>query len=171
MKNISTRDITLIAVFGVLLTLQEELLAFIPNVSLTVFLIVLYSKVFGTKRTLLILVIHVALDNFIMGNMSPIFVPCMYVGWALIPILLNTVFKNASKTIHLALLGAMFSFLYCWIYIVPAHYAMGVSYSAYILSDILFEVILAVSSFLSILWLYDPCYRILSNLYNERTQS
>ena len=47
--KLSTKDIVLIGAFAAVLLIQKELLAFIPNVSLTVFLIVLYSKAFGMK--------------------------------------------------------------------------------------------------------------------------
>ena len=46
------------------------------------------------------------LDNIIMGNMGLIFVPFQYIGWALIPLLLCTVFKRVNDPLRLALLSA-----------------------------------------------------------------
>ena len=50
-----TKDLTIIAVFSAILFVQELALSFIPNVQLTVFLLVLYSKVFGLKKTFIII--------------------------------------------------------------------------------------------------------------------
>ncbi len=111
MKKITTRDIVEIGVFAAILLLQKELMSFIPNVSLTVFLIVLYSRVFGRRKTLFILLVYVLLDNMIMGNMGLIFIPFQYVAWAVIPVLLTTVFKDVNDPLRLALLAALFSFL------------------------------------------------------------
>ena len=162
--KLSTKDIVLIGAFAAILLIQKELLAFIPNVSLTVFLIVLYSKAFGMKKTLFILLVYVLLDNIIMGNMGLIFVPFQYIGWALIPLLLCTVFKRVNDPLRLALLSALFSFLYCWIMVIPGVIVMHVSAGAYLAADITFELILAASSFVSVLLLYKPCYRVLSAL-------
>ena len=163
-KKLSTRDIVLIGVFAAVLLLQKELLAFIPNVSLTVFLIVLYSKVFGRRKTLFILLVYVLLDNMIMGNLGPLFIPFQYAGWALIPIMLTTVFKGVRDPLRLALLSALFSFLYCWIMAVPGVIVMQVSLPAYLAADLSFELALAASSFVSVLLLYKPCFRVLSSL-------
>ena len=162
--KLSTKDIVLIGAFAAVLLIQKELLAFIPNVSLTVFLIVLYSKAFGMKKTLFILLVYVLLDNIIMGNMGLIFVPFQYIGWALIPLLLCTVFRGVHDPLRLALLSALFSFLYCWIMVIPGVIVMHVSAGAYLAADITFELVLAASSFVSVLLLYRPCYRVLSAL-------
>ena len=165
MKSLKTADIVIIPVFAVILTLQEELLTFIPNVSLTVFLIVLYSRVFRTHRTMLLLVVYVFLDSLLMGSINPLFIPFTYLGWSLIPLCLNTIFKGASKSVQLAFLGVLFSFLYCWIYIIPNLMVMGINLKAYLAADLPFELTLAATSFLTILWLYEPCYKVLNDLY------
>ena len=62
-----TKDITLIALLTVILFLQEQILSFIPNVQLTVFFFVLYSKKLDFVKTILIGMIYVILDNIIGG--------------------------------------------------------------------------------------------------------
>ena len=70
---LATKDITLIALLTTLLFVQEQALVFIPNVQLTVFLIVFYSKKLGFLRTSLIVAIHVVLDNLVMGSFNLIY--------------------------------------------------------------------------------------------------
>lgn len=156
--------------FAAILLLQKELMSFIPNVSLTVFLIVLYSRVFGRRKTLFILLVYVLLDNMIMGNMGPIYIPFQYVAWAVIPVLLTTVFRDVNDPLRLALLAALFSFLYCWILVIPGCIVMNIGVKAYLAADISFEVILAVSGFVSVLLLYRPCYKVMIRLMNETNE-
>ena len=155
-----TKDIVLIAFFAVILFVQEEIFTILPNIQLTVFLLVLYSKKLGVKRTSFIIMIHVLLDNLVLGSFHLFYVPFMFIGWILIPILLNTVFKNVEQSFQLALLGILFSLLYSWIYIIPQVLFYQVNWIGYLFADIVFEILLAASSFISILWLYDPCAKI-----------
>ena len=109
---IYTRSITLIALFTALLFIQEQLLSFIPNIQLTFFLIILFSKKLKPIESILICFIYVILDNLALGNSYFIFVPFMLLGILIIPLSLNTIFKKVESNFHLALLGILFSFIY-----------------------------------------------------------
>ncbi len=153
-------DMALIAMFSAILLIQEEALTFIPNVQLTVFLLVLYSKRLGFVKTSIIVIIHVFLDNLVMSSFSLVWTPAMFVGWLLIPLVICTVFRKVENFIVLAIAGAILSFTYCWCYILPNYLVMHIMPLKYLEGDILFECILALSSFVSILFLYIPCKMI-----------
>lgn len=161
--TMTVKDMALIAMFAAILFIQEEALTFIPNVQLTVFLLVLYSKRLGFVRTSIIIIIHVILDNLVMGSFSVIWTPAMFVGWMLIPIVICTIFRKIDNFIILAIAGALLSFTYCWCFILPNYLVMHINPLKYLASDILFECILAASSFMSILFLYIPCRKIFIN--------
>ena len=163
---IKIKDITVIAFFAGILFIQEQLLSFIPNVQLTVFLIVLYSKVFKLWQTLLIILIHTLLDNIFMSSFSIYYFPFMLLGWSVIPIIINLFFKKNDNPLTLAFVGMGCSFIYCWSFVIPTAIFTNASIVAYLIGDITFEIILAISSFLSILWLYNPCYKLLIKLFN-----
>ena len=158
------KKITIIAVFSAILFVQEEALTFIPNVQLTVFLLILYSKVFGFKDTVIIVCIHTLLDNIVMGSLNILYFPFMLIGWLLIPVTTCTLLKKCDSNLILAVFSIFFSFIYCWIFMVPNIIFYSINIKAYLLSDILWEIILATSSFLTTLWLYRPCASILSKL-------
>ena len=160
------KDITIIAFFAAILFVQEQLLTFLPNVQLTVFLILLYSKVFGLTKTLIIVLFHTILDNLVMGSFSIYYLPFMLIGWMIIPIVTCLFFKKTENTIVLALIGAVCSFVYSWLFAIGQVLLTDVSLLVYLASYVTFEIILAVSSFLSILWLYKPCYKLLVKLKN-----
>lgn len=169
--HLATKDITLIALLATLLFVQEQALSFIPNVQLTVFLIVLYSKKLGFIRTSIIVIIHVLLDNLVMGSFNLIYTPFMFLGWLQIPILMCTIFKKVESNIALAFLGILFSFIYSWIYIIPNCIVLSVDFISYLIADILFEIILALSSFLSILLLYNPIGKVLDKVLPDYLNS
>ncbi len=167
MSNNKVRDITIIALFSAILFVQEQIISLIPNVQLTVFFIVVYSKVFGLKRTLIIILIHTILDNLINASFSLIYLPFMLIGWSIIPIVICTIFKDTENPIVLAIVGVGCSFIYCWMFMIPNWLLTDVDIWAYFINDIIFEVILAISSFLTILWLYKPCTKLLIKLINK----
>lgn len=72
--------------------------------------------------------------------------------------------KKCDSNLILAVFSILFSFIYCWIFMVPNIIFYSINIKAYLLSDILWEIFLATSSFLTTLWLYRPCVSILSKL-------
>ena len=163
----SVKDITLISIMTTILFVQEYLLTNIPGVQLTVFLIVLYSKKFGLVKTSLIVILHVLLDNFVMSSFSLMYTPAMLVGWLIIPLTLCTIFKKIESPISLGLLGVLYSFIYCWLFIIPNYIFFNINPIAYFLSDIIFEIILAVCSFAGILLLYKPSSKVIDLVLEE----
>ena len=164
----STKDIAIISALTAILFVQEQLLTSLPGVQLSIFLIVLYSKTLGLAKSSIIVVLHVLLDNLYMGSFSVMYTPSMLVGWLLIPITLCTIFKNVESPIILGVLGIIYSFVYCWLYMIPNYLIAHIDPIAYLISDIIFEIILAVCSFLTIILLYKPCKKAISLLLNDK---
>lgn len=162
-----TKDIVLVAILATILFAQEQVLLFLPSVQLTFFLIILFSKALGLKRASLIVIIYVFLDNMFMASFNMVYTPFMLVGWLIIPISLNTIFKEVNDSFNLALLAILFSLLYCWIYIIPATIIMDMPFIPYLMADIPFEIIMCISSFITTLWLYDPCIKVFKKLYQN----
>lgn len=166
------KDITLMALLTAILFVQEQAFTLLPNIQLTVMLLVLYSKVLGLKKTTFIILVHTLLDNLVMGSFNLYFIAFMLAGWLLIPLLLTTVFKKVESTIALAFLGILFSFLYSWV-MAPASLIIQDALTlplliAYLQIDIWWEILLAMSSFLTILWLYEPLYMMMKNLETKQ---
>ena len=154
-----TKEIVIIAFLAAILFVQEQVLTFLPNIQLTVFLLILYSCCLGLKKTLLIILIHVLLDNLVMGSFNLVFTPFMFIGWSIIPFVLHKM-KHVS-VMQLALLSIVFALLYSWIYIIPNVLVYQFDFVAYLMADLPFELLLAMSSFITTLWLYEPCEKVL----------
>lgn len=165
---ITVRDITLIALLSVVLFVQEEALTLIPGLQFTVFLLVFYSKKLGLWRTSIIVLIHVFLDNLVIGSFSIIYTPFMFVGWIVIPLTICTVFKKIESSWLLAILGAIYSFVYCWVYFIPDCLIIGIQFIPRFMSDIFWEILMAAMSFLSLLFLYRPLSKVLDPLIKRQ---
>ena len=116
------------------------------------------------KNTLIIVVIHVLLDNLVRGSLNPIYMLTMMIGWGLVPVLLSTVFKKINDSLSLAFCGIIFALIYSWLFVLVNTILFQMNFWTYLKADIIFEVALAASSFLSILWLYQPCSRVFDKL-------
>ena len=171
----SIKDIVLIAACISIVFVQEQILSFIPNIQLTVLLLVLFSKKLGFIKTTIIVFIHSLLDCLITGSLNLYYFPFMILGWLSIPLICCTLFKKINSSLILGIAGIMGSLIYSWIFIIPniivANSTINLSIIIYYLvADLPFEALLACSSFLSIVWLYNPCSKvfddILSKFYN-----
>lgn len=162
----SVKEITITAILAAILFIQEQALMWLPNIQLTVLLIIVYCKAVGMKRTTVIVIIHTLLDSLLWGFDLRYFLP-MLGGWLLIPLSLGTVFKNVESPITLAILGAIYAFIYSWLFSIPYLLISKSAFLGYLAADIPYEVILAASSFITILWLYEPLKNILVKLDNE----
>lgn len=165
--KMNTRDITIISILSVILFAQKELLSFIPNVSLTVFLIVLFSKKMGFFRTLIIVVVYCLLDILVTGSFNIIYNPFMLIGLSIIPLIINLFFKNNDNTIILSILAGLFSLVYCWIFIIPSVFIYQMDLIIYLINDIPFELVFLVSSSISTLLLYKPCSTLFDKYINS----
>ena len=159
------------AMFTAILFVQEEALTFIPNIQLTIFFIVLYSKKLGFFRTSIIVLVHVILDNLVMGSFSLLYTPAMFFGWMLIPVLFCTICRKTENPLILACLAGFCGFLYCWSFILPNYLLMKIDPLVYLASDIVFEAILAACGFLTVLILYKPCSKLFDKFCLTRSTS
>ncbi len=158
-------DLVIISILTTILFVVEQVLTFIPNVQLTFLLIIIYSKVLKTKKTLFIILIHVLLDNLFMGSFNFMFIPFMFIGYSVIPITLNLI--KIESEIKLAFISVLFSFIYCFLFLIPSVITTGIKISDYLIADIPFTCILSISSFITVLWLYKPLSNKLIELTNK----
>ena len=168
--NRSIRHITLAAMLLAVLYVQELLLSGLPNIQLTVVLIMVYAAVLPLSLSLPIVIGYVLLDNLLFGTISLIYTPAMFFSWMLLAI----VAKLLSKKSFYAILGfaVLFAFLYGWSFIPANIMVQGITnFWPYLWADLPFELIMALSNFVSVLLLYRPLKSILKNLYEPSSSS
>lgn len=170
-NKFTVKDIALVAVLTSILFVQEQLLTFLPNISFTIFLMFLYSKKLGFIKSSIIILIHVFLDNLLHSSFSIMYFPFMLLGYMVIPTVTSIFLKKVNAPLLLSLFGILFSFIYCFSFFIPNALFLEIDMLAYFISDIPFELLLAASSFLSILWLYKPCSNLIDKLYQKENSN
>ena len=159
------KDLVLISILSSLIAVLEFALAFIPNVQATFLLLILICNKFNFKKSLVLILVYVLIDNLLMSSLNPIFMIFQYIALLPIPVLLK-LFKTSNVN-KLSLISIPISFLYCFILIIPAVLITKVDLKVYILADIPFELILVFVNILMIEILYNPLDKVLTTLLNN----
>jgi len=169
-KKITIKDICLMALFTCVMFGLEEAMSFLPNIQLTVFLMILYSKTFGLGKTSIMVCLYCLLDSLFMGAINPIYTTFLLLGWLIIPLVTCTLFKKTENNIVLAFVAMLYAFLFSWIMIIPSCIIMKVGFWTYFVADMPFELLLALSSFLSTLLLYNVLKKLMDKLLNKEKE-
>ena len=162
------KEIVKLSLLSALLIVQKLVFSFLPNISLTVFLIILFSKKLNMLENIIVLLIFTVVDNIIMGSF--IMMPFIFIGWVFTPIIIKTLFKKANSPISLSFISILSCLFYVLIMFLFTVIVYKVDPLVYLANDIVFDLILISSSFLSVLWLYKPVehiYTVLERKYYE----
>jgi len=158
---IPLKRLILIAMAVTIIFVQEQLLMFLPNVQLTTLLIILFVTVFKFKESVIMIVVYVLLDNLFLGGLNPFTMGAMLAAWMLIPIAWHTVLGKTRNVQALAIFGFVFGFVYGFVFIPFTMIQTEVfELWPYMLADLPFQGIMATTNFLTVLWLYEPLYKV-----------
>ena len=164
-NKITVRELCVLAFMSVLLFVQEELFVFIPNFQFTFLLLAIYVSVFGFKKTSLIIFAHVLLDNIYMGSLTPIVMIPMWLGYM---IYIGIIWLLKNKNIWLLTLGGILgAYIYCMLFLVTNIVFLEIDVYHYWLADIPFEIMLMSTIAFTMIYLYKPLRRKLSELWNK----
>ena len=162
-KTMSIKRLVRIAIFAAALFVQEYILSFIPNVQLTQCLIAVYYYTFGLFDTIIIIIIHIFLDNLIMGAFNLIYTPAMFIGWITLPLLLHLFRKNQNVFFSASLVsihGIIYSFWFVFISVL----VLDIPFWTYFISDISFEIALILNGFITTLLLKNKLVKLLKKV-------
>lgn len=153
----TTKKLLMIA-FAISITfVQEQMLLLLPNVQLTVLLIFLFVSVFTYKESLIYIIGYVLLDNLYMGGFNLFYMIPMLFAWSLIPLAYHTVLKRTTSESKLAVAALLFGFIYGWSFIPFNMIQMGIdNFWVYLSADVTFEIIMAVTGFVTVYYLFKP---------------
>ena len=167
-KN-SIRSIALVAMLLAILIIQEEFLIFIPNVQLTVILIIVYAQFLDDKELYPLVIAYVIIDSMIMGGLSFMYTPSMMLSWSLLAFVSKKV-KSSPDYVKL-IIAVLFGFVYGWSFL-PAtailqKFSRLEKFFTYIKFDLIFEVTMAISGLATYLVFYNPLMHLFRQLYNQ----
>lgn len=161
-----TLELVLLPILATIVFVQEIVLGFLPNITLTPLLLMLYTRLLGFGRTVIILILYITFDILYMP-VNPIFIPFLFLGWFVIPLLMRTAFKECHSVYFLSLFAFCHGFLYGWILLPAGLILTELPFWAYLVQDLPFEIIMAISSSSAVFVAYEPLYRRLKPLFDQ----
>lgn len=164
-KNKDIKKIVLCAMYTAVLFLQELILSVIPNVQFTFLLVMIFGAVLGMKWGSFVVVVHTIADNILWGSLTVhTFIP-MLIGLEF-TLLLGCISKYKKPWI-VVMNGIFASISYCLIFIPFQVFVLNVDFLVYLLSDIPFEIILIVSTIITLIWFYYPLKKLVQKQWDS----
>lgn len=165
-----TRKLIMIAIAISITFVQEQMLLFLPNIQFTVLLIIVFTSVFSFKESIIFIIGYVILDNMYMGGFNLFYMIPMLFAWSLIPIAYHTILRKTNNEYYLALFAFIFGFIYGWSFIPFNMIQTGINnFYVYLSADIIFEVIMAATGFVTVVWMFKPLNKVLKTVLNTQT--
>lgn len=165
----NTKKMMMISLSIAILFTQEQLLVFLPNIQLTVLLLVVFVSVFSFKESMILITGYVLLDSLYMGGLNPFYLIPMMIAWYLIPISYHTIMRKTKNEVKLSLFAFGFGFVYGWVFIPFRMIQTGIDELwPYLIMDLPFEMIMATTGLLTVLWIYKPLYNRLNEIVNSQ---
>lgn len=168
----ATRKLLVIA-FAIAITFtQEQLLIFLPNIQFTVLLMFVFASVFNYKEMFIYVFVYVLIDSLYMGAFNPFYMTPMLIAWFSISLVYKLFLKDDSSIYKKATVAAVFGFYYGWTFIPFSMMQTGVTNLVpYLVADLPYEIIMAVTGFLTVLWGYDPLVKVVKQTLHEPVSS
>ncbi len=163
--KLKVRELCFLSLLTAILFVQETVLSYIPNIQLTVVLLMVYAAVLGLPRAMLIMTVHVLLDNMLWGSMTPTVVCPMWIGWFCLLLIGRSLRKMPLPVIVIG--SVIGSLIYCWSFVLFNWLFLPIDIRAYIISDILFEILLCCSSVITVMFLYRPIEKMVKKFYEK----
>lgn len=165
-SSLSVWDIVLIPLLSATLTSGKMILSFIPNVEIVTLLFMVYTVVFGPRRTFLIAVIFSTTEIFFYGVHTWLLV--YYVIWPLLILLTTLLMKTRTSEWAFALLALVYGLSFGLVFAVFESFFYGIAYGVvYWVRGIPFDLIHGVSNFVVVLFLYAPLKKLLTGLRDK----
>jgi len=163
----TVRSITLAAMLLAILFVQEQFLVLIPQFQFTVVLIMVYATIFPYKILVPMISGYVLLDNMFMGTLNYLYFVPMLFAWLLLA-LVSRALKNKPFYVQ-TILAIVFGFFYGWVYLPARMLEQGIGiFWLYLKMDLPFEIMMAISNFITVLLVYQPLRLALENLTKQK---
>lgn len=152
-SSLKTRELVLIPLLAALLVVSKEILAFLPNVELVTFLVILYSLHFP-RLTPFIIYLFVGIECCLYG--LNIWVYMYLYLWIILYFLVRALHRVGSHLLWVivsALFGMLFGLLCAPVYLFIGGWSMALSW---FLSGVMFDLIHAVGNAVVMIVLFRP---------------
>ena len=157
------KDITLIALLSASLTAGKMVMSFVPNIEIVTFLFIIYTMLFGFKRTLATSFIFSTTEILIYGFGT--WLLGYYIIWPMLILLTAVKRKKVKSEYGFALLAGFFGLTFGMFFAIFESVFYGIGYAIpYWIRGIPFDIVHGVSNFILMLVLFKPMMRAVGNI-------
>ena len=157
------RDIVLIGILSATITAGKMALSFIPNIEIVTLLFIVYTVVFGHKKTLLTSIVFSTTEIFIYGFNT--WLLGYYLIWTLLILITETINKRVKSEFGYAIVGAIFGYGFGFFFAIVESFFYGIAYGwTYWIRGLLFDLVHGTANFILILLLFKPFKNLLEKL-------
>lgn len=160
------KDIVLISILSASLTAGKLALSFVPNVEIVTLLFIVYTIVFGTKKSLFISLVFSTTEILIYGFST--WLIGYYFIWPLLILAVSLIRDKVKSEYAYATMGAVFGYAFGFFFAIFESIFYGLAYGwTYWLRGIPFDLMHGTSNFIIVLILFKPMVRLLERLKIE----
>lgn len=144
----------------------EKVLEFIPNVQLTVVLLMVFIYYLTLPESLLLVTVYTFLD-ILLGGISLYAVP-MFIAWSLFAVIVHYSKGHMNKLI---LIGIFYPIVYSVMLGIPYVLMLDMDIRAYFIADIPYTLVFIGANILTIYYLYPVITKTLENYMGEKHEN
>lgn len=163
MKRVN--EVVILAFLSSLLTVGKFALSSIPNVEIVTFLFILYTVVFGVRRTLIIAFVFTTIEILIWG--LGIWTIGYYLFWPLLICLTACLPRRLHNVWGYTLLAGAFGFFFGLLFAIYSAPLTNISIWLYWMNGIMFDIVHMVGNVVVMFVLYMPGRRGLQLVANR----
>ena len=158
------RDIAIIGLLSASITTGKLVLSFIPNVEIVSLLFIVYTIIFGIKRSIIISIIFSTTEIFIYGFST--WLLGYYLVWPMLIIIIHFAEKIIKTEYGYATIAGLFGFFFGAFFAIAESFFYGYAYGlTYWVRGIPFDILHGVSNFIIVLILFNPTIKAMTYVY------
>lgn len=159
---LTTRNVVLIAMLSVVLTVGKMMLASIPNVEVVTLFFILFTLVFGWKRAILISVVFSTVEILIWG--FGLWTFGYYLFWPVYVIITALLKERINSNLGWAIVSGLFGLFFGLLFALYSAPIMHLNIFMYWMSGLTFDLVHMIGNFVIMLALYNPLRRVLEEI-------
>jgi len=164
--KLKAKDIAIIGLLSASITTGKLVLSFIPNVEIVSLLFIVYTIIFGIKRSIVISIIFSTTEIFIYGFSTWLLV--YYLVWPMLIIIIHFARETIKTEYGYATIAGLFGLFFGAFFAVAESFFYGSAYGlTYWVRGIPFDILHGVSNFVIVLILFNPTVKAMTYVYKS----
>lgn len=149
------KDIALIGLLSATITAGKLALSFVPNVEIVTLLFIIYTLVFGVKRTLMVSIIFITTEILIYGFSTWLLV--YYIIWPVLIIISGILGMKIKTEYGYAFIAGIYGLCFGLFFAIGESFFYGIGYGiTYWVRGLPFDILHGFSNFILVVILFNP---------------